>query len=114
PPGYLFLCPLDDLQDSLASFQTPNCPAYWSLDPSGVERLSREEGKNHGFPELKFNMKLWVRSWDDKVYTGIRQFHEAKGFDPYGEEFVQGLEYSLYQVANEQETPFAHSKRTRS
>ncbi|KAF8207727.1 hypothetical protein K438DRAFT_1814121 [Mycena galopus ATCC 62051] len=111
PPGYLFLCPLDGLQsDSLAGFQTPECPAYWSLDPSGVERLSTDEGKNHGFPEFEFNMSLWGRSWDNRVYTGICQFHEAKGFDPYGQEFVQEIEYSPCQVSNKQETPFAHVK----
>ncbi|KAJ6543756.1 hypothetical protein DFH09DRAFT_877830, partial [Mycena vulgaris] len=95
PPGYLFLCPLDDLQsDSLTGFRTPDCPAYWSLDPFGVERLSAEEGKNYGFPEFEFSMNLWGRSWDDRVYAGIRQFHEAKGFDPSGQEFILELEYS--------------------
>ncbi|KAJ7036908.1 hypothetical protein C8F04DRAFT_1093813 [Mycena alexandri] len=109
PQGYLFLCPLDDLQsDSLASFRTPDCPAYWSLDPSGVERLSAEEEKNHEFPEFEFTMNLRGRSWDDRVYTGIRQFHEAKGFDPYGQEFGLEVENSLYQVSNDQETPFGH------
>jgi hypothetical protein len=79
-----------------------------------VERLSAEEEKNHGFSEFEFNMNLWGRSWDDRVYTGIRQLHEAKGFDTYDQEFALELEYSLYQMSNEQETPFAHGKRMRS
>ncbi|KAJ7252948.1 hypothetical protein C8J57DRAFT_1519741 [Mycena rebaudengoi] len=91
PHGYLFLCPLKDLQDSFPSeFRYPACPAYWSLDPSGTERLGSEEAERLGFPSFT--------SWDDLVYAGIREFHEAKGFDPYSQDVAREFGYPLYEV----------------
>ncbi|KAJ6565069.1 hypothetical protein B0H10DRAFT_1694412, partial [Mycena sp. CBHHK59/15] len=72
--------------------------AYWSRDPSGAECLSAEEAKNEGFPDIEFRVWAVGGSWDAGVYTGIRQFHEAKGFDPYSQEVATELGYPLYQV----------------
>lgn len=83
PPGYLFLCPFADLySDILAGFRRPACAAYWSLGPSGAEKLSNEESQNLGFPAIELKMYLRKRSWDGSVYSGLRQFHECKGFIP--------------------------------
>ncbi|KAJ6532578.1 hypothetical protein B0H19DRAFT_902576, partial [Mycena capillaripes] len=99
PPGYLFLCPLTEIQSELPGhLRIPACAAYWSCDPSGAECLSAEEAKNAGFPDIEFNMWVLGSSWDDSVYTGIRQFHQAKGFDPYGQEVAIELGLPLYQV----------------
>ncbi|KAJ6597744.1 hypothetical protein DFH09DRAFT_1356870 [Mycena vulgaris] len=58
PSGYLFLCPLRDLQSEIPShFRVPECPAYWSLDSSGARRLSTEEAEELRFPRLHFNME---------------------------------------------------------
>ncbi|KAJ6532592.1 hypothetical protein B0H19DRAFT_965756, partial [Mycena capillaripes] len=109
PPGFLFLCPLTELQtELLGHFQIPACAAYWSRDPSGMERLSAEEARNAGFPNIKFCMWVHGRSWVDSVYTGIRQFHEAKGFHPYSQEVAREVGYPLLQVSCEQEDLFAH------
>ncbi|KAJ7909754.1 hypothetical protein B0H13DRAFT_1616250, partial [Mycena leptocephala] len=84
---YLFLCPLAELQaEDTTSFQIPACIAYWSLDPSGVKRLSGEVAEDLGFPAIDVEMYARVQSWDASVYDGIRQFHTAKGFDPYSQE----------------------------
>lgn len=83
PLGFLFLCPLVNLQAKPPTwFRLPDCVAYWSLHSSGAEALSAEEANHHGFPDIEVRMDLLVRSWDDGVYTGICQFQEAKGFDP--------------------------------
>ena len=84
PPagGFLFLCPLENFQVTPSSFRWPDCPAYWSLDPSGVERLSTEEAARLGFPELEFNMRIIGLSWDSSVYAGLRQYLQARAFDP--------------------------------
>ncbi|KAJ7201533.1 hypothetical protein C8J57DRAFT_1736109 [Mycena rebaudengoi] len=80
PHGYLFLCPLQDLQgDSPLEFIYPACPAYWSLDPS-------------------VRMSVWTTSWDDLVYAGIRKFHQAKGFDPYSQDVARELGHPLFEV----------------
>ncbi|KAJ6532600.1 hypothetical protein B0H19DRAFT_1005107 [Mycena capillaripes] len=109
PPGYVFLCPLNEIQAQLPGhFRIPACAAYWSHDPSGVERLSGEEARNGGFPDIQF--RIWARgmSWNDGVYAGLRQFHEAKGFDPWSQEVAIELGYRLYQVSCEQDDLFAH------
>ncbi|KAJ7197712.1 hypothetical protein C8J57DRAFT_1029209, partial [Mycena rebaudengoi] len=66
---------------------------YWSLDPSGTERLGSEEAERLGFPSFTVRM-----SWDDLVYAGIREFHEAKGFDPYSQDVAREFGYPLYEV----------------
>ncbi|KAJ6538638.1 hypothetical protein DFH09DRAFT_1368806 [Mycena vulgaris] len=104
PPGYLFLCPLRELKSEIPShFRFPECPAYWSLDPSGAERLSTEEADELGFPRLEFEMLVWEDSWDESVYTGIRQFHQAKGYDPYSRDVARELGCLLYEVASQLE-----------
>ncbi|KAJ7231510.1 hypothetical protein C8J57DRAFT_1533586 [Mycena rebaudengoi] len=99
PHGYSFLCPSQDLQGSSPSeFRYPACPAYWSLDPSGSQRLDSEEAHRLGFPSFTMDMFVLTRLWDDFVYTGIREFHQAKGFDPYSQDVVRELGYPLFEV----------------
>ncbi|KAJ6553213.1 hypothetical protein B0H19DRAFT_1377830 [Mycena capillaripes] len=101
PSGYLFLCPLADLQSELPTwFRIPECPAYWSLDASGAERLSDEEARKHGFPDLVFGMEIMGKSWDSSVYAGLHRLQEAKGFDPCSQEVAIELGYSLVQVSD--------------
>ncbi|KAJ7278629.1 hypothetical protein C8J57DRAFT_1221474 [Mycena rebaudengoi] len=99
PCGYLFLCPLQDLQgNSPSEFRYPACPAYWSLDPSGAQRLGSEEAERLGFPSFTLRMIVRTTSWDDLVYTGIREFHQAKGFDPYSQDVARELGYPLFKI----------------
>jgi hypothetical protein len=109
--GYLFLCPLTELQaEDPTCFRIPDCIAYWSLDPSGVKRLSGEVAEDLGFPAIQVKRYALVRSWDASVHDGIRQFHEAKGFDPYTQEVAIELGCPLLQVSCDQEVLLAHSK----
>ncbi|KAJ7707009.1 hypothetical protein B0H14DRAFT_3172787 [Mycena olivaceomarginata] len=109
PPGYLFLCPLRDLQsDDPSSYQNPDFPAHWSLDPLGTEYLSAEEAEEFGFPSLEFTMEVGGESWDESVYTGLRQFHRRKGYDPYSQDLAKELGYQLFQVLPELEGAFAY------
>jgi hypothetical protein len=58
PEGYLFLCPMPGLQPIPGSSQWPDLPAYWSLNPSGLERLSTEEATELGFPVIVLDINL--------------------------------------------------------
>lgn len=108
PQGYLFLCPLGDLQALIpTSFRHPDCAAYWSLDPSGVQRLSTEEADLLGFPSTKLTMEVQGRYWDGSVYAGLREFHQSKFFDPDTEHVARELGYPLYQVSCEAIRPCA-------
>ncbi|KAJ7815811.1 hypothetical protein B0H14DRAFT_3878121 [Mycena olivaceomarginata] len=109
PPGYLFICPWAQLETELPGcFGIPDCPAYWSLNLSGAERLSAKEAKNEGFPDIEFRMSAFGGSWDDSAFTGIRQFHEAKGFDPYSQDVAIALEYPLFEVSCNQDDLLTH------
>lgn len=106
--GFLFLCPTEHFRIGPSSFCWPDCPAYWSLDPSGVERLTAEEATDLGFPSLEFYTTVSVRSWDASVYAGIREFHQAKGFDPESQDVARYMGYPLYQLFDERDPPFVH------
>ncbi|KAJ7472515.1 hypothetical protein FB451DRAFT_298287 [Mycena latifolia] len=111
PSGYLFLCPSVDLQsDNPSYFRHPECPAYWSLDPSGVEQLGMEEAEQLGFPSFEFTMTAYANSWDENIYAGIRKFHEARGFDPDSLDVALELGYPLLQLSVDAHRQFAHGK----
>ncbi|KAJ6600590.1 hypothetical protein DFH09DRAFT_1303037 [Mycena vulgaris] len=101
PEGYLFLCPVSDLQISQSSFRWPECPAYRSLNASGTERLSSEEATDLGFPSIELTMTVCAFSWDESVYAGLRTFHRGKGFDPDSLDVAHHLGYPPFQVSSQ-------------
>ncbi|KAF7377091.1 hypothetical protein MSAN_00127700 [Mycena sanguinolenta] len=106
PAGFLFLCPVQDFQTGPFSFCWPACPAYWSLDPSGIDRLSPEYAAELGFPPFELIIKVDGYYWDAGVYDGLRQFHKAKGFDPYSQDVARHLGIPLYQISYQADAPF--------
>ncbi|KAJ7027345.1 hypothetical protein C8F04DRAFT_91934 [Mycena alexandri] len=108
PKGYLFLCPPSAFQAGSSSLRWPDCPAYWSLDPLGVERLTAKEATRLGFPSMRLATSVYGYSSDASVYTGLRQFHAAKGFDPDSQDVARHLGYPLYELSGEMNVPFAH------
>jgi hypothetical protein len=110
PAGFLFLCPQKDFKTSPSSFHWPDCPAYWSLDPSGTDRLSVEEAIWAGFPAFRLTTTLLGHSWDTGVYEGLRKFHQVKGFDSNSLDLARHLQYPLYELSAEADSTFAHGK----
>ncbi|KAJ6561682.1 hypothetical protein B0H19DRAFT_1068430 [Mycena capillaripes] len=109
PKGFLFLC-YDHFQTRPSSFKWPDCPAYWSFDPTGAERLSREDAIDLRFPCLKLSIWVQGRSWYSSVYAGLRQFHQGKGFDPDSQEVARHLGEPLYRLPREIFGSFARRK----
>ncbi|KAJ7679410.1 hypothetical protein DFH06DRAFT_975168, partial [Mycena polygramma] len=109
PLGYLFLCPTEHFRTGASSFRWPECPAYWSLDPSGMERLNTEEATRLGFPSIEFTTQLRFVYWEASVYAGLRQFHQAKGFDPDSQDVARHLGEPLYQLTGDVD-PFAYGE----
>ncbi|KAJ7871705.1 hypothetical protein B0H14DRAFT_207096 [Mycena olivaceomarginata] len=101
PDGYLFVCPSEDFRVGPDSFRWPDCPAYWSLDPSGAARLSTEDAKILGFPIIHIETILSGWSWDSSVYDGLRRFHRGKGFNPDSQEAAIHYGYPLYELSSE-------------
>jgi hypothetical protein len=100
PTGYLFLCPPKDFESGPSSFRWPECPAYWSLDPSGSQRLSKDDADKLGFPPLQVSTILWANFWPGSVYDGLRQFHKAKGFDSDSCDLARHLGHEFYQISS--------------
>ncbi|KAF7353166.1 hypothetical protein MSAN_01504100 [Mycena sanguinolenta] len=105
PEGYLFVCPPSDFYTSIELqvdlYQWPACPAYWSLDPSGADRLSTEDASNLGFPAIHIETVMEGLSWDHSVYQGLRRFHEGKGFNPDSREVARWWGYPLFEVLSD-------------
>ncbi|KAF7353359.1 hypothetical protein MSAN_01524500 [Mycena sanguinolenta] len=99
PAGYLFICPPEDLRTGANLFQWPDCPAYWSFDPSGTIRLSTEDARIFGFPIIHIETILHGHSWDRSVYEGLRRFHQGKGFDPESQDLARRLGYPLFELS---------------
>ncbi|KAJ7690992.1 hypothetical protein B0H17DRAFT_1288314 [Mycena rosella] len=70
-------------------------------------RLAGEEAQNLVFPTIELEMEAVVLSWDPSVYDGIRQFREAKGFDPYNLDVARHLAKRLFQLCEGSEVSFA-------
>ncbi|KAJ7214887.1 hypothetical protein GGX14DRAFT_329965, partial [Mycena pura] len=71
---------------------------YWSRVPSGAERLNTEAAARLGFPAIQLSTYLYMVSWDDNIYAGLRKFHQAKGFDPDSQDIARHLGYPLYEL----------------
>jgi hypothetical protein len=112
PSGYLFLCPESEFHAGVSSFRWPDCPAFWSLDPAGVEHLSPEEATRFRFPTIEPTIEAWGRSWDPTVYAGLRQFHRGKGFDPDSQDIARHLGGPLFRLSRDMEPLSAHGEST--
>ncbi|KAF7340608.1 hypothetical protein MSAN_02132400 [Mycena sanguinolenta] len=108
PEGFLFLCPTEDFRTSSSSLRWPACAAYWSLDPFGIARLGPKDATRLGFPPFELLTRVEGYSWDASVYEGLRQFHQAKGFDPYSQDVARNLGHSLCQLSPQVGALFAH------
>ncbi|KAJ6452822.1 hypothetical protein C8R45DRAFT_847556, partial [Mycena sanguinolenta] len=85
---------------------------YWSLDPFGIDRLSSEDATRLGFPSFELTTNAVGSYWHASVYEGLRQFHQAKGFDPYSQDVARHLGRPLYQVFSQADAPFAYGMST--
>ncbi|KAJ7017078.1 hypothetical protein C8F04DRAFT_1280051 [Mycena alexandri] len=67
-----------------------------------------EEATQLRFPSFQLATQVRGSSWDTSVYTGLRQFHQAKRFDPDSQDIARHLGQPLYRLCREVETQFAH------
>ncbi|KAJ7153921.1 hypothetical protein C8R43DRAFT_950165 [Mycena crocata] len=96
--GYLFCCPWENFRPGFTSFRSPDVPFYWSLDPSGDSPLSTEDAESLGFPTIELTTTIYGNVYDASVYAGLRQLHEAKGFDPESQDVARHLDLPLLQT----------------
>ncbi|KAJ7509643.1 hypothetical protein B0H11DRAFT_1702336, partial [Mycena galericulata] len=109
PDGYLFLCPLDDLRSPVNGFfQITDSQAYWSLDASGIQKLSAEEAVSLGFPAPVLQGWFCSEKSGECQYGALRQFHQAKGFDLGSQDVAKHFGYPLFQICGQPAPSFAH------
>jgi hypothetical protein len=70
----------------------------------GLERLSAVDATSLRFPSISLSGESFG------VYRGLRQFHQAKGFDLDRLDVARHLGHPLYQIFTETEPPFAHGE----
>jgi hypothetical protein len=69
-----------------------------------------EDATTLGFPSISLSTVISGRFWDAGVYAGLRQFHQAKGFDPDSQDVARYLHDPLWQLASDMDAPFAHGE----
>uniref|UniRef100_A0A0W0GBV2 Uncharacterized protein n=1 Tax=Moniliophthora roreri TaxID=221103 RepID=A0A0W0GBV2_MONRR len=96
---YLFLHPLPMTVSGLVSW-IEGRPYFWSFDETGQSRMSEEECDGWGLPMLmlstRYNARL--RSWPTYVYTGLRDWQKARGFDPATSDWARELGYPEWEI----------------
>jgi hypothetical protein len=69
-----------------------------------------EDATALGFPSISFSTEIYGIFWDDSVYAGLWQFHQAKGFDPDTQDVARHVGEPLCQLTSEIDPLFAHGK----
>ncbi|KAJ7841254.1 hypothetical protein B0H13DRAFT_2365813 [Mycena leptocephala] len=64
---------------------------YWSLDPSGITRMTLDESDFIGLPRCKFHFLPTINAWREYHYNAIREFSEARGCNPYSNDVARPL-----------------------
>ncbi|KAJ7215541.1 hypothetical protein GGX14DRAFT_443045 [Mycena pura] len=95
--AYLFPCPIRVRYHARRiGLEFPHADQwYWSLDPSGVTKMTVEECDSVGLPRWKFFFLPTVNAWHEYHYNAIREFSETRGFHPYSNDVTRQLGLAL-------------------
>ncbi|ESK86053.1 hypothetical protein Moror_9389 [Moniliophthora roreri MCA 2997] len=98
-PIYLFLRPLPMSVSELVSWMEGQ-PYFWSLDETGQSPMSEEECARWGIPVLTLSTQgyVWLLSWPVHIYTAIRDWQNARGFDPATSAWAQSKHYPEFEI----------------
>ncbi|KAJ7882663.1 hypothetical protein B0H13DRAFT_1721382 [Mycena leptocephala] len=96
---FLFTPPVDIVDGQIIVTNPPDTEKYyWALDPAGLDRLTHEIVEDFGLPTVEFYMRMFGGSWDERDYDMIRDFHIARGFDPYSQDAAIAMGYPLIDI----------------
>jgi len=98
--AHIFVCPVSIRHEGpRIGLEFPDADQmYWSLDPCGNTRMTQDECDAIGLPRLRFLFLPIARFWHEYHYNAIREFYEAKGFDPNSDDVTRLLDLPLAQV----------------
>ncbi|KAK7029579.1 hypothetical protein VNI00_014456 [Paramarasmius palmivorus] len=81
---------------------------FWSLDENGQSEMTEEECSQWMVPKLvtkvDFLFEPKVRTWPSYVYTAIRDWQVARGFDPTTADFARSLGHPELDILIDNET----------
>ncbi|KAJ7901320.1 hypothetical protein B0H13DRAFT_773067 [Mycena leptocephala] len=98
---YLFLFPpqVEVVGNLITVTNPPDTERYyWAFDPAGLNQLTHDVAEDFGLPTVEFSTNLWGGKWDEHDYDMIRDFHIAKGFDPYTQDVAIAMGYPLIDI----------------
>ncbi|ESK86877.1 hypothetical protein Moror_3428 [Moniliophthora roreri MCA 2997] len=101
-PIYLFLHPFPVSVLELVSW-IEGRPYFWSFDETGQSRMSEEECERWGLPMFTVstcypNEFLLLYSWSTHVYTTLRDWQKARGFDPTTSDWAQHMGCPQFEI----------------
>ncbi|KAK1227724.1 hypothetical protein PQX77_009275 [Marasmius sp. AFHP31] len=101
-PYYLFILPPPQLPDTTPDVVSwMQAPAeslyYWSVDPDGNSRMPEAHRMELDLPCFR-NCVDPPHSWKAEIYDLVRQWQEAKGFDPTTTDFARSLGYPIVEI----------------
>uniref|UniRef100_A0A0W0FYC1 Uncharacterized protein n=1 Tax=Moniliophthora roreri TaxID=221103 RepID=A0A0W0FYC1_MONRR len=99
-PIYLFLHPLPMSVSEYVSWVDGHF-YFWSFDPTGQSRMSEEECERWGLPVL--TVSTWLNSvelysWSIHVYTALRDWQKARGFDPATSDWARHMHCPEFEI----------------
>uniref|UniRef100_A0A0W0FR36 Uncharacterized protein n=1 Tax=Moniliophthora roreri TaxID=221103 RepID=A0A0W0FR36_MONRR len=96
-PIYLFIHPFPESISELVSWS--HQPYFWSFDKTGQSKMSEEECERRGVPVLTCRIgHFWVRKWPTYIYTTLREWQEARGFDPTTSDWARSMGYPEFEI----------------
>ncbi|ESK81025.1 hypothetical protein Moror_16281 [Moniliophthora roreri MCA 2997] len=97
-PIYLFLHPLPMSVLELVSW-IEGRPCFWSFDETGQSRMSEEECERWGLPVPTLSKdSVRLPSWPTHVYTALRDWQKARGFDPTTSDWARHMGFPEWEI----------------
>ncbi|KAJ7907223.1 hypothetical protein B0H13DRAFT_699074 [Mycena leptocephala] len=101
--AHIFLCPISVRHEGLRiGLEFPESDYfYWSLDSAGNSRMTLAECDYIGLPRLEFMFLPTAKFWHEYHYNAVREFSEARGFNPHSSEVARLLGLPLVEIESE-------------
>ncbi|THU78581.1 hypothetical protein K435DRAFT_887286 [Dendrothele bispora CBS 962.96] len=74
--------------------------SYWSFDPTGEQRLTREEISKFGLPDLDLSVAVGTQ-WHDRHYRAIMKYLQLKGYNPFSTKYAEDYGFPIFDFVTE-------------
>uniref|UniRef100_A0A0W0FBX3 Uncharacterized protein n=1 Tax=Moniliophthora roreri TaxID=221103 RepID=A0A0W0FBX3_MONRR len=103
PTLYLFIRPIPRLSDDETAWRSwADNTYFWSLVPSGHDKMSESTRVSLGLSSYKTQIDIRRRSWSFETYGVLERFQHFKRFDSKTTDYARSLSYPLMQVVGDE------------